>query len=519
MSMDETICLNPATGEELGRVPLQGPEDVVAAAQAARQAQPEWAATPIKQRAKAIKKVRDYLADHADLLAETIARDNGKTRTDALVAEVLPATAAAHYYAKKAAKWLGDKKPGPALWLLANKRTRLVRQPWGVVGIISPWNYPFSIPFSEVVCALLAGNCVLLKMASETQMVAQAMNRCLAAAGLPPGVFTCLNLPGRQAGPAMLEAGVDKLFFTGSVGVGKQLMALAAPSLTPVNLELGGNDAMLVCPDADLERAAAGAVWGGMVNTGQTCGGVERIYVHHSVASQFLDLLGAKVKALRVGYDTDFNVDLGAMTTTRQVDLVKAHITDALTHGAKIFAQSACAKGPNFLPATVLTQVDHSMRVMREETFGPVIAVMPVGNMDQAVLLANDSDLGLTGSVWSKDRRAALRLSRRIKAGVVMINDHLMSHGLAEAPWGGFKNSGLGRSHGRDGFNEMTQVQAIVNDLMPWAKRDLWWYPQSREQYQGLKGLIEFLYGHGLERRMAGLRKLIKLLPRMFRAD
>ena len=381
MSMDQTICLNPATGEELGRVPLQGPEDVVAAALAARQAQPEWAATPIKQRAKAIKKVRDYLADQADHLAETIARDNGKTRTDALVAEVLPATAAANYYAKKAAGWLKDAKPGPALWLLANKRTRLVRQPWGVVGIISPWNYPFSIPFSELACALLAGNCVLLKMASEAQMVAQAMSRCLAAAGLPPGVFTCLNLPGRQAGPAMLEAGVDKLFFTGSVGVGKQLMALAAPSLTPVNLELGGNDAMLVCPDADLKRAAAGAAWGGMINTGQTCGGVERVYVHHSVASEFLQLLGAKVKALRVGYDTDCNVDLGAMTTTRQVDLVKAHIADALAHGAKIFAQSACAKGANFLPATVLTQVDHSMRVMREETFGPVVAVMPVGNM------------------------------------------------------------------------------------------------------------------------------------------
>ncbi|MBU1276429.1 MAG: aldehyde dehydrogenase family protein [Proteobacteria bacterium] len=519
MSMSETICLNPATGQELGRVPLQGPEDVVAAAQAARAAHPAWAATPIKQRAKAIKKVRDYLADHADELAETIARDNGKTRTDALLAEVLPATAAANYYAKKAAGWLGDRKPGPALWLLANKRTRLVRQPWGVVGIISPWNYPFTIPFSEVVCGLLAGNCVLLKVASETQMVGQALARCLAAAGLPPGVFTCLNLPGRQAGPAMLEAGVDKLFFTGSVGVGKQLMALAAQSLTPVNLELGGNDAMLVCPDADLERAAAGAAWGGLVNTGQTCGGVERVYVHQSVAQEFLQLLGEKVKALRVGYDTDFNVDLGAMTTTRQVELVRAHVHDALARGAVIYAQSACSPGPNFLPATVLTQVDHSMRVMREETFGPVIAVMVVGNMDQALHLANDSDLGLTGSVWSGDRRAALRLARRIKAGVVAINDHLMSHGLAEAPWGGFKNSGMGRSHGRDGFAEMTQVQAIVDDLLPWAKRDLWWYPQSREQYQGLKGITEFLYGHGLGRRLEGLRRLIKLLPRMFRAD
>ena len=518
MSLAETICLNPATGEELGRVPRHDLEDVQTAMEAARAAQPAWAATPVPERARAIRRVRDYLADHADELAQTIARDNGKTRTDAMTAEVLPATVAANYYAKKAAKWLKDHKPGPAMWLLANKRTRLARQPWGVVGIISPWNYPFTIPFSEVVCGLLAGNCVILKVASETQMVGKALTRCLAAAGLPAGVFTCLNLPGRLAGPALLEAGVDKLFFTGSVEVGKQLMTLAARSLTPVNLELGGNDAMLVCPDADLERAAAGAVWGGMVNSGQTCGGVERVYVHHEVAHRFLSLLGAQVQALRVGYDTDFNVDLGAMTTTRQVEVVRAHIADALAKGAVIHSQSECPPGPNFLPATVLTQVDHSMRVMREETFGPVIAVMPVGNMEQAVHLANDSDLGLTGSVWSKDRRVALRLARRIKAGVVMLNDHLMSHGLAEAPWGGFKNSGVGRSHGRDGFNEMTQVQTIVEDMMPWAKRDLWWYPQSREQYQGLRGITEFLYGHGLERRLAGLRALLKLLPRMFRA-
>lgn len=401
--MDETICINPATGEEIGRVPLQGPSEVLAAAQAARRAQPAWAATPIKQRAKAIQKVRDFLADNADHLAETIARDNGKTRTDALVAEVLPATAAADYYAKKAKAWLKDAHPGPALWLLANKRTRLARQPWGVVGIISPWNYPFTIPFSEVVCALLAGNCVLLKMASETQMVARAMSRCLAAGGLPPGVFTCLNLPGRQAGPAMLEAGVDKLFFTGSVAVGRELMTLAAPSLTPVNLELGATTPCWCARTPTWSGRPPGRP-GGMVNTGQTCGGVERIYVHHGVATAFLERLGNRVRALRVGYDTDFQVDLGAMTTLRQVELVKAHIADALAHGAKIFAQSACPAGPNFLPATVLTQVDHGMRVMREETFGPVVAVMPVGNMDQAVHLANDSDLGLTGSVWSKDR-------------------------------------------------------------------------------------------------------------------
>jgi len=514
---EQTICLNPATGEELGRVPLQGPEDVRTALEAARAAQPAWAAAPVRQRAAALRRVRDYMVAHADELAETIARDNGKTRVDAMVCEVLPATVAAGYYAKKAAKWLRDRKPGPALWLLGNKRARLVRHPWGVVGVISPWNYPFTIPFSEVVCALLAGNCVLLKVASETQMVAQALERCLGAAGLPPGVFTCLNLPGRQAGPALLEAGVDKLFFTGSVRVGKELAVQAAATLTPVNLELGGNDAMLVCPDADLARAAAGAAWGGLVNTGQTCGGVERIYVHQDVAAEFLARLKARVDALRVGYDTEFNMDLGAMTATRQVELVQAHIADALECGAEIHAQSACPEGPHWLPATVLTKVDHAMRVMREESFGPVIAVMQVTEMDQAIALANDSDLGLTGSVWSRDRAKAQALARRIKAGVVMINDHLMSHGLAEAPWGGFKDSGLGRSHGQDGFNEMTQAQAVVDDLAAWAKQDLWWYPAGRDQYEGLRGMVRLLYGQGLGQRLGGMRALLRLLPRMFR--
>ncbi|MCB2228185.1 MAG: aldehyde dehydrogenase family protein [Desulfarculaceae bacterium] len=517
MSALETICINPATGQEIGRVPLQEPDDVLAAAQAARAAQPAWAATPVRQKAQAIRRVRDYLVAHADELAATIAADNGKTLTDAMLTEVLPTTVAANYYAKKAPCWLRDQKLGPALWLMINKRTRLVPQPWGVVGIISPWNYPFSIPFSEVVCGLLAGNCVLLKVASETQMVGQALARCIEAAGLPPGVITCLNLPGRQAGPAMLAAGVDKLFFTGSVGVGKQLMALAAESLTPVNLELGGNDAMLVCPDADLERAAAGAAWGGLVNTGQTCGGVERVYVHQSVAPEFLRRLKAKVEALRVGHDTEFNADLGAMTTARQVELVKAHLADAAERGAEVFAQSACPEGPHWLPATVLTKVDHTMRVMTEETFGPVIAVMEVESMDQAVELANDSDLGLTGSVWACDRAAAMALARRVKAGVVMINDHLMSHGLAEAPWGGFKNSGIGRSHGRPGFMEMVQMQAVVDDLASRLKGEMWWHPQDRTQYEGLRGIPRFLYAKGLGARLAGLRALMKLMPRMFK--
>jgi acyl-CoA reductase-like NAD-dependent aldehyde dehydrogenase len=399
--------------------------------------------------------------------------------------------------------------------------SKLIRAPYGVVGIISPWNYPFAIPFSEVIMALLAGNAVLLKTASDTQLVGLALKRCISAADLPEGLFSYLNLPGSSAGAAFLNAGVDKLFFTGSVAVGKTLMAQAAQTLTPLVLELGGNDPMLVCADADLDRAAAGAVWAGLQNCGQSCGGVERIYVHQSVYASFLKKLAARVKSLRIGYDVDYEVDLGAMTTDRQVSAVKAQVQAALKAGAVIHAQSEPVAGQTgyFMPAMVLTQVNHSMDIMRLETFGPVLGVMAVADMDEAVRLANDSDLGLTASVWTAKHKTGERLGRRIKAGVVTVNDHLMSHGLAETPWGGFKQSGIGRTHGALGMAEMTQTQCLVHDILPGVKRDLWWHPHSPELYRGIGGIIDLLYGGGLSRRLWGLKKVLSILPRIFRAN
>lgn len=517
--MNRTVCTNPATGEIIGYSILNSLEDVHRAVAAARQARPAWAALSVRHRAARLKRVRDYLVDNADELAEIIARDNGKTRADAMAAEVLPAAMAVNYYCRKAKSFLSDRRLLPSSPLLANKFSKLVRVPYGVVGIISPWNYPFSIPFSEVIMALAAGNAVILKVASETQLVGRALERCLGAAGLPPGIFTYLNLPGRKAGPAFLKAGVDKLFFTGSVAVGKTLMAQAAQSLTPLVLELGGNDPMLVCPDADLTRAAAGAVWAGLQNCGQSCGGVERIYVHQSVYSPFLDALASRVEALRVGYDIDYNLDLGVMTTARQQAEVQRQVRAALEAGAEIHAQSKMPsdKKGRFLPAMVLTRVDHSMDIMRLETFGPVLGVMPVANMNQAVALANDCDLGLTASIWTRDWRKGERLVRQIKAGVVTVNDHLMSHGLAETPWGGFKHSGIGRTHGALGMAEMTQVQCLVHDFLPGVKKNFWWHPHGPGIYQGLRGIIDFLYGNGLGQRLRGLKKLLRVFPLTFR--
>jgi succinate-semialdehyde dehydrogenase/glutarate-semialdehyde dehydrogenase len=288
-------------------------------------------------------------------------------------------------------------------------------------------------------------------------------------------------------------------------------------------LELGGNDAMLVCEDADLHRAASGAVWAGLSNCGQSCAGVKRIYVHESVYELFLSRLTEKVEALRVGYDTDFNMDLGVMTTGRQAETVRQHIADAREKGAVIHARSQYPEGEpagegteNRMPAMVLTQVNHGMRLMKEETFGPVLGVMKVKDMDEAIALANDSDLGLTGSVWSKNRKQAEKLARQIEAGAITINDHLISHGLAETPWGGFKMSGTGRTHGAIGFEEMTRPQVIVHDILPFARQNMWWHPHGKKVYDGLSGFIGFLYGRSVARRLSGLRALLKIVPRYF---
>ena len=517
--VEHTICHNPVSGEILGYSPLNSVEELQHIISNARVAQKSWAELPVKERAQYMLRVRDYLTENGEKVVEVISQDTGKTRVDALAAEVLPAAIAVDYYVKHAGRFLKSRRLFPGNILLSNKLSKIVRLPYGVIGVISPWNYPLSIPLSEVVMALLAGNAVVLKAASETQMVGRQLEECFLAAELPEGVFNYVNLPGKLTGSAFLKNGIDKIFFTGSVTVGKQLMREAAATLTPLVLELGGNDAMLVCEDADLYRAASGAVWAGLQNSGQSCGAVERVYVHQGVYDSFLQLLKKKVETLRVGHDVDFEVDLGGMTTRSQTSSVKRHLEDALAKGAILYARSPQPEGENsgnMIPAVVLTDVTHEMLVMREETFGPIVTVMKVTDMEEAVRLANDSDLGLTGSVWSKNKKQAERLARQIQAGVVMINDHLMSHGLAETPWGGVKQSGIGRTHGAIGFDEMTQPQVIVHDILPFARQNIWWHPHGKKVYDGLMGALRFLYGRSTWRRARGLYHLLKIVPRYF---
>lgn len=517
----KTQSYNPATGKKFASFDGHTQKQLIKMIEDARAAQPAWRDTPLVERVKKIRKVQDYLVQHLKEISFTISQDNGKTELEAFATEVMPAVMATSYYCKMSKKFLKEKKVSSGNLLLFNKKSVLRREPFGVMGIISPWNYPFSIPYSEVIMALLAGNAVVLKVATETQATGHALKKAIEAAGLPEYIFQYANISGSIAGDTMIDAKVDKLFFTGSTDTGKYLMEKAAKHLIPLSLELGGNDPMIVCHDANIDRAVAGALWAGFQNAGQSCGGVERIYVHQSVYAEFVEKLGEKIKNTEIVCGQNHDAQMGVMTTAKQKEKVMQHVNDAVKRGAQIFAESSIgqdvAKSKNACKAYVLTKVDHQMLVMQEETFGPVVGIMPFETEEEVLSLANDSTLGLTASVWSKDRKRAKLIAKKIKSGAVTINDHLMSHGMAETPWGGFKESGLGRTHGVLGFDEMTQPQILVDDFLSFTQKNVWWHPYNKEVYEGIIAGVYVLYNKNFLVKFTSLFKLTKVFLRVFK--
>ncbi len=503
-----TEAFNPATGESLAKIPQNKVDDIKHSVKRIRAAQEKWAKLSFSERGKYLRKMQQHLVQHGEEYARTISQDNGKTLADAYMTEISSAIIAFDYYIKHTSRVLRSRRvKGSHIFGLFTSN-KLQHIPMGVIGIISPWNYPLAIPMHEILMALMAGNGLLYKAASETQMVGQIIQKIVDAGGLPQDLFIQVNVPGRLAGDAFLEAGIDKLFFTGSVPIGKKLMAKAAETLTPVSLELGGNDPMIICAEANLKKAANGAIWAGLSNSGQSCGGIERVYVHRDVYQPFLQILRKKVRKLRVGNPDDTDTHIGTMTTSRQQETVQRVLKEAIDQGAVVSALSQIDEHTDqALPATILTDVNHNMTIMREETFGPVMGVMPFKTIDEAIQLANDSDLGLTASVWTKNLRLGRKIANELQAGVVTINNHLVSHGIPNLPWGGFKESGVGRTHGELGLLEMTEARVIVTDYLPLNKQ-FYWTPVPGFVYRRWVGFVMMVGGTWGD-KLRGLLKLI----------
>ena len=494
IAVSRIASVNPATGEVLGELDSAGPTEVRAAVDRARAAQPGWSAWGIQNRIGVVRRFQQILLARKTDIARRITQEAGKPQVEALLTEVLVVLDAARFLIDNAFAILREEKLPHGNLALKTKSGRILHEPHGVIGIISPWNYPFSIPASEAMAALVAGNAVVLKPSELTPLIALELQTLLREAGVPEDVFQVLPGEG-ETGAALVKSGIDKLVFTGSVATGRRIAQIAAERLLPVVLELGGKDPMVVLEDADLDVASSGAVWGAFVNAGQTCLSVERCYVHQSLYPAFVEACCEKTRKLRVGNGIDAATEIGPMIHERQVRIVELQVEDARKRGARVLTGGTRLRdlGPTFFAPTVLADVDRTMRIMQDETFGPVLPIAPFHDDAEAVRLANDSEFGLAASVWTRDRARGERVARLIHSGTVMVNDAVSCFSISEAPHGGMKASGLGRTHGRWGLEEMVRVKYLDSDLLPRMKK-IWWFGYGREFGAEMESFLNMLY-------------------------
>jgi succinate-semialdehyde dehydrogenase/glutarate-semialdehyde dehydrogenase len=496
--------VNPATLDVVWETPVAGEHEIRSAVAAAAEAQMAWRRVPAAERRRRFAALLETLLDRADELARTITAETGKPLVEAYTAEIFICAESARWIGRNADRVLGVERLRTPL-LIAFKRGRVINEPLGVVGVISPWNFPLGVPFTQVAAVVGMGNAAVLKPSELTPLTGEWVARLFREAGFPPDLVQVVH-GARDAGRAVVEAdGLAKIVFTGSADAGRAVAAEAAPLLRPVTLELGGKDPLLVFADCDFDRAVAGAVWGSFTNCGQVCAGAERIYVERPLYERFVERLASKAHKLRTGRGEDPDVDLGPLITEAQRERVEDLVDDARGNGADVVTGGGRPHTglPGwFFEPTVLTGERIGGRVSDEELFGPVVTVEPFDTEHEAVSLANGSPYGLGASVWTTDAARARRVSMALDAGSVWTNDLAYSYFFAQAPWGGRKSSGYGRTHGLPGLRELVSPKYV--DIDSGRVPVPWWYPYGAAGMEGLKAGLELLYRKGPGARARG---------------
>jgi acyl-CoA reductase-like NAD-dependent aldehyde dehydrogenase len=485
---------NPATGEVIRTVGVTTPDEVALLVHRARAAQPEWEALGYDGRRARLHAAKRWLVAHADQVADTIVAETGKAREDALLVEVAYGANALGFWGKRAPKYLADEKVHTGNPLVLGRKMVVRYGPIGVVGVIGPWNYPLVNSVGDAIPALAAGNAVVVKPSEVTPLTSLLFAQCLRESGVPADVFQ-VAIGGAETGEALIDA-VDMIMFTGSTRTGRKVMERAARTLTPVSLELGGKDPMIVLADADLERAANAAVYYSMQNGGQTCISIERVYAEAPIYDEFVAKVGEKVGKLRQGPPAGpGSVDVGAVTFAPQLEIIGRHVQQAIDVGARLVTGGHAREGAGrFYEPTVLADVDHSMSAMTEETFGPTLPIMKVADADEAITRANDSPYGLGASVFTRDRARGEAVARRIEAGAVCVNDAALNYLALELPMGGWKESGLGVRHGAAGIRKYTRQQAIMTTRVA-LRREPHYFPYSPRVTRLLERGIKVFWG------------------------
>ena len=484
----------PATGELLGEVPVMGEAEVRGIVARSRAAQKAWAALPLEDRCEAVLRYKDAVVERADEIVDLLTRECGKPKHEALAHEVLVVADIAAYFAKVAPKVLAPREI--PLHLMKHRKSVVHYVPRGVVAVISPWNFPFQLPLRDILMAVIAGNSCVLKPSEVTPLIAMKAKQIWDEAGLPPDVFQVVTGYG-ATGAALIDSGIQFCVLTGSVATGRRVAAACGERLIPCVMELGGKAPFIACADVDVERTARGIVYGAFANGGQVCISVERVYAHREVYDRIVSRVTELTGELKMGDPATDWVDVGAMIFPKQMDIAEHHIADAVAKGARVEVGGKRRPGPGqFFEPTVLSGCNHSMSVMTGEIFGPVVPIMSVASDEEAIALANESDLGLNAYVFSGDRAHGRRVAERVEAGSVLVNDVLVNGGMPEAPFGGIKQSGFGRVMSDESLREMCDVRHVNFDRMSMGA-DPFWMPYSEKSYAVFRKGLKALFGGG----------------------